>query len=382
MVIERIKYLLQQDPSLRRLAELSLSQAAQANPHFATNPVRTIDDWLTYLRRFLRLMPWQTMDIGEDASFFRRIDQNIGYFYFLLDQPLDDLRDKGYTYPSLQYEPRIALWLKEYNTAWGNYLNSRESWTNRCYRMACSDPRFELSGNKYESPDRWHCWNDFFARRLSSEGLSSLTSKKHREDPESFTTIAEGVRHPWLPIYGNTIDVKTAKIQNITDLLGNSTYKQRFENGTFMHITLDVYNYHRFHSPCDGTIADIQHIDGIHTSGGHIIWDDAEHRYRYEQPDNIGFQMIEKRVAIVINSGTKNKEQGARNKDRFAERTRTASQKEQGPLIAVIPVGVAQVGSIILNEEIKTGATLKQGQELGCFLCGGSDVIVMKEKDK
>ena len=115
---------------LRHLLELSLAQAAIANPHCETNPVRTVDEWCAYVERFAHSMPWQGMDIGEDASFFRRIDQNIGYFYFLLDQPLEALKDKGYIYPSLQYEPRVAAWLKEYNMAWGEWLNSKDSWND------------------------------------------------------------------------------------------------------------------------------------------------------------------------------------------------------------------------------------------------------------
>ena len=154
--------------SLRCLLEQSLAQAAIANPHRETNPVRTVEEWCAYVERFAHCMPWQGMDIGEEASFFRRIDQNIGYFYFLLDQPLDALRDKGYIYPSLQYEPRVAAWLKAYNTAWGEYLSGPNSWNDSYYNIVRTDARFELDTDRYESTDHWHSWNDFFARKLSS----------------------------------------------------------------------------------------------------------------------------------------------------------------------------------------------------------------------
>ena len=155
--------------SLRALLEQSLLQASIANPHRETNPVRTVDEWCAYVERFARCMPWQGMDIGEEASFFRRIDQNIGYFYFLLDQPLDALKDKGYICPSLQYEPRVAAWLKDYNKAWGEWLSSPDSWNDSYYKLASSDARFELGTNRYESPENWHSWNDFFARGLRAE---------------------------------------------------------------------------------------------------------------------------------------------------------------------------------------------------------------------
>ena len=214
-----------------------------------------------------------------------------------------------------------------------------------------SDPLFELDTDKYESPANWHCWNDFFSRRLSKEGFFALISRN--EDSDRVAFVADGVEYAWLPIRNNTLDVKTATIENLTDLLGESPYKKQFENGRFMHIALDMFNYHRFHSPCSGTVVDIREIDGVLSDGGRIIWDAAEHRYRYEQQDNIGYQMAEKRAVIVI---------------------------EAKNLIAIIPVGVAQVGSIRLNEDIKTGVTVKQGQELGCFLCGGSDIVIMENR--
>ena len=157
-----------ENSELRALLEQSLQQAAIANPHQETNPVRTIEQWCAYVERFAHLMPWQAMDIGEDASFFRRIDQNIGYFYYLIDQPLDALKDGGYWYPSLQYEPRIAAWLVEYNRAWGEWLSSADSWNDSYYHLARMDARFELDTDRYESPDNWHSWNDFFARKLRS----------------------------------------------------------------------------------------------------------------------------------------------------------------------------------------------------------------------
>lgn len=147
--------LLTKYPDLRALLERELQRAAKENPHLETNPVRTVEEWCAYVERFAHCMPWQAMDIGEDHSFFRRIDQNIGYFYFLLGD--------------LQYESRVAKWLKEYNTAWGEWLSSPESWNDTYYQLARTDKRFELDTDRYESPSNWHSWNDFFARRLNQK---------------------------------------------------------------------------------------------------------------------------------------------------------------------------------------------------------------------
>ncbi|MBQ7259653.1 MAG: phosphatidylserine decarboxylase [Paludibacteraceae bacterium] len=333
---------------LRCLLEQSLAQAAVANPHRKTNPVRTIDQWLAYIESFAHLMPWQGMDIGEDASFFRRIDQNIGYFYFLLDQPLDALRDKGYIYPSLQYEPRVAAWLKDYNTAWGKWLSSPDSWNDSYYNIARTDARFELDTDRYESPDNWHSWNDFFARRLRSE---------------SRNYIMTGLRNFLSPSDGEIAfsPVKTASIANWLDLLGDSPYRECFAGGETTHIVLDVFDYHRFHAPCDGAVLECKTIEGIHAGGGVIIWDEAQGRYRYDQLGVTDFQMLETRGVLVMETPDFGK-------------------------IALVAVGVQQVSSVVWthpaladSESLNPNPLFAQGEELGLFKFGGSDVVLFFE---
>jgi len=347
-IVSRLRQLLIADPALRNLLEQSLAQAAIANPHRATNPVRTIDDWHAYVERFAHCMPWQGMDIGEDASFFRRIDQNIGYFYFLLDQPLDALRDKGYIYPSLQYEPRVAAWLKAYNTAWGEWLSSPDSWNDSYYHLARTDARFELDTYRYESPENWHSWNDFFARKLNSQ-FSILNSQ--------FLSPCDG-EIAFAP-------VKTATIENWLDLLGDSPYRDAFAGGETTHIVLDVFDYHRFHAPCDGTVLECKTIEGIHAGGGVIIWDEEQGRYRYNQLGVTDFQMLETRGVLVLDTPAFGK-------------------------IALVPVGVQQVSSVqwthpLLNSEfsiLNSQFSILQGEELGSFLFGGSDIVLFFESGR
>ena len=340
--------LLTKYPDLRDLLEQSLKQAALANPHTETNPVRTVEQWCAYVERFAQSMPWQTMDIGEDASFFRRIDQNIGYFYFLLDQPLDALRDKDYIYPSLQYEPCFAEWLKAYNTAWGEWLSSPDSWNDIYYQLALSDPRFELNTNRYESPDNWHSWNDFFTRKLRSPFTFHLS-------PFTFISPCDGV-------IADEGLMKTATITNWLDLLGESPYRDVFAKGETIHIVLDVFDYHRFHMPCDGVVLECKTIEGIHAGGGVIIWDESQNRYRYDRLGVTDFQMLETRGVLIVDTPAFGK-------------------------IAIVPVGVQQVSSVqwthqLLKSKIsnlKSQIPIRQRDELGCFLFGGSDVVLLFE---
>ena len=343
-IVSHLRQLLTADEYLRQLAEQSLVQAAKHNPHLQTNPVRTLEDWFVYLERFLHRMPWQTMDIGEDASFFRRIDQNIGYFYYLLDQPLDALKDRGYWYPSLQYEPRIAAWLVDYNKAWGEWLSSPVSWNDEYYQLAKTDARFELDGDRYESPGNWHSWNDFFARQLRSESRNPEITLLRR-----FVSPSDGVLME--------MPVKTVSADNLVALLGDSPYASRFEGGEAMHIVLDVFDYHRFHAPCGGRVVEQKIIPGIHAGGGVIIWDEAQGRYRYDTLGATGFQSLETRGVLILNT-------------------------PDFGYIALIAVGVQQVSSVRWSTIHHTPYTVRQGDEIGSFLFGGSDIILLFEPGK
>ena len=345
--ITNIQWLFNSDQELQQLMQQSLHQAAIANPHRETNPVRTIDDWCLYVERFAHSMPWQAMDIGEDASFFRRIDQNIGYFYYLLDQPLEALKDRGYWYPSLQYEPRIAQWLVEYNKAWGEWLSGEESWNDTYYNLARTDSRFELDTDRYESPSNWHSWNDFFARKLNHQ----LQITNHQ-----FISPCDGVMA--------SAPVKTASIANWLDLLGDSPYREVFADGETTHIVLDVFDYHRFHAPCDGTVLECKIIPGIHGGGGVIIWDEAQGRYRYDQCGATDFQMLETRGVLILDSPDFGK-------------------------VALVAVGVQQISSVVWTDNFKSQIsnfklpiTIHQGDELGRFQFGGSDIILLFEPGK
>ena len=46
-------------------------------------------------------------------------------------------------------------------------------------------------------------------------------------------------------------------------------------------------------------------------------------------------------------------------------------------LVAVLPIGMAQVSSVNLTAEV--GTTLHKGEEFGYFLFGGSDIIILFE---
>ena len=151
--------------------------------------------------------------------------------------------------------------------------------------------------------------------------------------------------------------VKTASIANWLDLLGDSPYRDVFADGETTHIVLDVFDYHRFHAPCDGTVLDCRIIQGIHAGGGVIIWDEAQSRYRYDRLGATDFQMLETRGILVLDTPAYGK-------------------------IALVPVGVQQVSSIQWSTIHHTPYTIHQNDEIGHFLFGGSDIVLFFEPGK
>ena len=334
-MISRLKNILKDNADLRTRLEQVIAGHATENPDRQTNPVQSLSDLYTYAERFLHCLPYQGLDSGENIGLFRRIDQSIGYFYFIFGE--------------LQTHPLIARWLADYDSEWGHFLSSPDSWTPEALRLAQADPLFGLQDGRYESPDHWHSWNDFFTRRLSAP-------------PVPFNAVISDSDHnPTIlsPCDGCITDrpVKSATLTNWLDMLGDCPYRPCFENGSTFHIVLDMYDYHRFHAPVSGTVLDLRLIDGVHHAGGTIIWDGQEHRYRYRQLGDTSFQMIEKRGVLILDTAHLGK-------------------------IAIIPVGVAQVSSVNWNPAIAIDSTVQQGEELGCFRCGGSDIVLLFEQDR
>lgn len=351
-----LEALLDNDPALKAQVIHSLTLASERCPDVRMNPVRTLEDLYAFLDRFLLSMPWESLGMGEEISTFRRMDQSTGYFLYLFDQPLPELEGRGYLYPSVQYIPAVAAWIKDFNNEWRLYLDGPDSWDAGCLAAVSSDPLFGLDRGWYESPDHWHCWNEFFSRRLSSPAARPL-------GPEAVAAPADGILQMPVRIGDDSVlavpegvTLKTAVARSVADLLGDSLYRDAFAGGMFVHQMLDFYDYHRFHCPVDGTVVDVRLIPGISGSGGVVEWDSARGLYAYANPDELGFQMIETRGVVVIDAG------------------------ELG-LVALVAVGMAQVCSVNWTSGIEPGREVRKGDELGYFLCGGSDVVLLSQKN-
>jgi phosphatidylserine decarboxylase len=151
-------------------------------------------------------------------------------------------------------------------------------------------------------------------------------------------------------------EVKSSTVYSIKELLGESSaYKGAFANGVLTHTFLDVNDYHRYHFPLGGTVKEINIIPQDDAVGGTISWSPEKKKYLLDSAIP-GWQFIETRGYVII-------------------------QTEKYGLVAVIPVGMSQVSSVNFEKNVQVGAAFKKGDMLGYFLFGGSDCVMLFQKD-
>ena len=347
-----LKKLLDADPELTALMEKSIKKAARINPDPDTNPVQSIDALYDLIDWNVKAMPWSVLTNARYPSVFDSIDQSVDYLWFLFDQPLDELKDKGYYYPTLQYHEPISSWLRFYSDEWGAYLSTEESWNDAYYEAIKNAPEMNMKSEWYGDQNIWKTFNEWFSRKLVSPdvrpiGASAVTAPAD-STPQGVWAIDENGDF----IQKEGVQIKSANFTSVAQLLGpDSAYRDAFKGGTLTHTFLNVNDYHRYHFPVSGTILEVQKIKATNGAGGITVWDPARKRYILED-DIPGWQMIETRDCVILDT-------------------------HEFGLVAVLPIGMSQICSCNWEDTVKVGAEVKKGDPMGYFLFGGSDIVMI-----
>lgn len=344
--------LLEQDAELRGLLQQSIAEAQQAHPDPTTNPVESLDDYYDYVDRAVDLIP---VDYLANPSLLtkQRVLQDICYFYFLIDQPLSELDGDGLFRNTLQYHPPFSAWLRDFADAWGAFLDTPASWNEQIYQAFYDDPSFGLQEDWYESPSNWQTFNQFFSRHLRTPEMRPVAAP---QDPLVVASPADSVpQGVWAIDAASNISVqdgltlKLATYYSVEDLLGaDSPYKDAFAGGTLTHTFLNVNDYHRYHFAVGGSVLEREVIQknvalevSVDTSEG-----------LYVPIDSTGWQFTQTRGTVVVETETLG-------------------------LVALIPMGMAQVSSVNFEPDVTVGSVHEKGDPLGFFLFGGSDFVML-----
>ncbi|MDX2508988.1 MAG: phosphatidylserine decarboxylase [Desulfobacterales bacterium] len=334
---------------------------------YREHPATNFKEYCKYLEWLVNWPPQEynkgNKKKGHPAEIFNNeVYFQIVKFYWLLDQPsgrkLQNISDSNRKCSGNDFTD----WMVHFANDWGHFLNTPESITPETLQSFIDDPGFNMfqylmppeaytpriknAKKKSNGPSGWQTFNQFFAREINpgmrpvagmfndniivSPGDSTFKAKFHVDSD-------------------SVVKIKGTHKYHIEKLLDGSKYQGRFSKGMFYHAFLGPNDYHRFHTPVRGTVLESRAVqEKVFLNV--LIKDDGT----FDAPDGSGngYEFSQTRGILVLDSPI--------------------------GLVAVIPIGMAQVSSV--NMPAVEGAYLNKGDEFGYFLFGGSDIIILFEE--
>lgn len=323
--------------------------------------INTLDDYLQHIDHLVTWAP------GETTSDPRLVYLRIVEFYFFLDQP-PVRKHQNRIAPSMNPEELkpLSKWIVDFAKSWGSYLDTTES--AKEVKTFKTDPLFNwgeympppASYLPEEDYKAYRTFNQFFARHYKPgmRPVAGLLDDSILVSPADCTFVGAWQISEKSEI---TVDptlngmVLSKGIQwSIHELLRDSAYADRFKGGVFTHSFLNTYDYHRWHTPVQGKVLEAKIIQGqayLDVDVDQILVEGKPVNH-LNALDNTGYQFVQTRGLVVIDSPI--------------------------GLVACLPMGMAQVSSVVLTAEV--GVTLRKGEELGYFQFGGSDFVMVFER--
>ena len=312
-------------------------------PHLAQ--VTNLTQYLAWINDFLYWVP-------TENSSSNNVNDHLCAFYFIADQePILSLQNKIIPFNKSIPLTSFSAWMVSYAIAMGEFLDTPESLTLASEQTLYDSPFYNM--HEYLRPHGgWKSFNQIFARHYKPgyRPIAAIADQTIIVSPADSTFAGQ-----WEIRKDSYITAKKLN-WSINQLLEGSPYKDCFENGLFMHSFLSPTDYHRQHAPVGGKVLESRVIQGqVYLQvvakpiedGGNIH--NLQLQNNYEAIDNTGYQFAQTRGLIVLDTPI--------------------------GLVAVLPIGMCQVSSVILTAEV--GVTVRKGEELSYFQFGGSDIIVL-----
>jgi len=327
--------------------QAAIEQAQKANVPELSD-IKNLDDYLRWMNDLLRWVP------SEDVP-GKKVYNHLCKFYFILDQkPLLELQNKVVPQPKAPPLTPLSAWMVRYAKAMGEFLDTPESLTEESIQSFYDSPNYNM--NDYLRPHGgWKTFNQFFARNFKpgKRPIASLHDSRVIVSPADSTFAGQ-----WEIRTDSHVTVKNLHWA-VEELMEGSPYKDRFQNGLFMHAFLSPADYHRQHAPVAGKVLEARVIPGqvyLEVIAEPIPGDTSGRRRltpvrQFDAPDSAGYQFAQARGLVVLDSPI--------------------------GLVAVLPIGMCQVSSVIMTAEV--GTTLRKGEEISYFQFGGSDIVVLFE---
>lgn len=310
--------------------------------------IKTMEDYYNWLDAQLTWIPCENPE-------GKIVYEHVCKFYFLLDQsPVKELQNAVVPHDKMLPLTPLSAWMVRFVKEFGAFMDTPESLTPESEKTFFDSPRYNM--HEYERPrGGWKTYNQLFARHVKTgyRPIAAIT------DPTVITAPADSVFDgQWEVNSDSHVDIKGLDWK-IEELLEGSPYKDRFKGGIWCHSFLNTTDYHREHAPVGGKVLEARVIPGTvylqviaqeccaNPGKKHIAM-----KRTFDAPDDPGYEFMQARGLVVIES-------------------------EIG-LVAVLPMGMAQVSSVVVTCE--EGQTLQKGDEISYFQFGGSDIVMVFER--
>ncbi len=313
--------------------------------------IKNLDDYIAWNNANLTT-PWLENKYGT-ATY-----EKFMKMYFLLDvSPVGTFQNAEVPRDTMAPLTPLSEWMREYQIALGEWMDDPAQLTPEVEKSFYDSAPYNM--DEYIRPrGGWKSVNQLFGRRVKPgyRPIAAISDSRVIVSPAD----AEYAGF-WEVNSGTQVNIK-GLYWKIEELLEGSPYKDCFKGGQWTHSFLNTSDYHRQHAPVAGTIlesrviqaavyvkmaleeygSDQNHVVG-HTTG---INPDVKHQVY--APDSAGYEFMQTRGVIVIDSPI--------------------------GLVAVCPIGMGQVSSIVPTAEV--GRTLHKGEEISYFQFGGSDICM------
>ncbi len=373
------------------------------------NRIHTLDQFYYFVDAIvtwipeLRVWEWQGGVYHERTDYLR-----ITQFYYYFNQPeLVALQSPIDPVAGIELTP-LSRWLRDFAVAWGEFLGTPESATYLASYKFGPEYSFQDYDGGENGLGNYKTFNEWFSRTFRDIAVQRPIAQPDNDRMITFPAESTFVGQwaittpvgPPLPAE-SAIVIKHVEWP-IPELLKDSAYAKDFEGGILAHSFLNVFDYHRQHAPASGKILEAKFIPGQVYLDVTLDILDADQRAEENSPlanavipqryldaqDATGYQFVQCRGLVVM----------------------------QTPIgkVAIIPMGMAQVSSVVfvtpasdgpqtliqltsaekqglsydaqvalLNKKVKNavvGRNVKKGEMLSTFLFGGSDIVMVFER--
>lgn len=337
-VIQEFAELIDRDPIVRLYFSSMISEVPKASK-YRVRHLNSIEEMLNLMNAVLTYAPE-----FEDSA----------YVGCPLDAILDWCMGTSAGFAAFRH-PTVNAMLKKIIGALCAYLTSEASLdvineTARGWKCEAAQKRVGITDFVYApTEEHWgfRSWNDFFTRRLRP-GARPVASP---DDDKAIVNPCES--RP----YRIARDVKRqddfwikGQPYSLVDMLAGDPGVDEFVGGVVYQAFLSAFNYHRWHSPVSGTVLRARVVEGTYFSEAESEGEDPI------GPNNSQAYLAHVAARAIIHIRADNPTIGH---------------------IVVMPIGMGEISSCIIDPAIKPGARVAKGSELGYFQYGGSTVCCL-----